>query len=118
MQDRATQCHRIEPAAAPPTARDRAELMPNAREMLAVIVEQLGWKRPGTDPRGVGLDDAEHVIERTGPEAGAGGGAGQELRMLSRFLAGLCALMLAAATPAAQSAPLCTLLAEAATGKL
>ena len=32
-------------------------------EGLAVGVEQLGRKRPRTDPCRVGLDDAEHVVE-------------------------------------------------------
>jgi hypothetical protein len=60
------QDHRIEPAAAPLATRHRAEFMPALAEALADGVFQLGGERPGADPGGIGLDDAEH-------EAGARG---------------------------------------------
>jgi hypothetical protein len=37
--------------------------MADARQVLAVLIEQLGRKRTGADARGVGLDDAEHLVE-------------------------------------------------------
>ena len=43
---------------------DRAELVADARKMLAVFIEQLGGERPRAHARGVGLHDAEHVVER------------------------------------------------------
>src|ERR1700722_12347779 len=73
MPDRAPQGHRVEPAAAPPTTCDRAEFVPDARQMLAVFVEQLGRERARTDPRRISLADAEHVIEYARPDARAGG---------------------------------------------
>jgi hypothetical protein len=41
--------------------------------MLADFVGQLGGKRSTPDPGGVGLGDAEHVVEIEGADAGAGG---------------------------------------------
>ena len=40
-----------------------------------VLVEQLGGKRPGADAGGVGLDDAQHVIEVARADAAAAGRA-------------------------------------------
>ena len=75
MHDRAPQRHGVEPAAAPAPAGHRAELVADPRQVLAVFIEQLGRKRSRADPRGVGLHDAEHVIEHARSDAGAGGGA-------------------------------------------
>jgi hypothetical protein len=36
----------------------------------------LGGQRPAADAGGVRLDDAEHLIDDSGPDAGPGGGAG------------------------------------------
>ena len=73
IDDRAPQGHRIEPPAATPPAGDRAELVTDARQVLAVLVEELGRERTRADARRIGLDDAEHVVEgaRTQPGAGA-----------------------------------------------
>ncbi len=65
MDDGAPQRHSIEPAAAALAPRDRAELMADAREMLAVLVEQLRGERTRAHARGVRLHDAEHVVERS-----------------------------------------------------
>ena len=48
--------------------------MTDARQVLAVFVEQLGREGPRTHPRGIGLDDTEHAVERPGTQARAGAG--------------------------------------------
>ena len=72
--DRALQGCGIEPAAAARAARGRAELMAALGQMLADIIEQLGRKRPGADARGVGLGDAQHVMQRVRTDTRAGSG--------------------------------------------
>src|SRR4029077_13039898 len=64
----------VEPAAAALAAGDGAELVSDAREMLAVLVEQLGGEWSRAHARGVGLHDSEHVVEGTRTDARAGGG--------------------------------------------
>ena len=66
--------HRVEPAAAALAPGDGAELAPPLAQPLADRVVQLGRERPLADPRGVGLDDAEHEADRSRPHAGAGRG--------------------------------------------
>ena len=73
MQHGATQRDRVEPAAAPRPTRDGAELVPDAREMLAHLVEELGRERTRADARRVGLHDAEHGVDVARAEAGADG---------------------------------------------
>ena len=63
MHDGAPQRDRVEPAAAPPPAGHRAEFVADARQMLAELVEQFGRKRTRADARGIGLDDAEHLVQ-------------------------------------------------------
>ncbi len=75
MDHGAAQRHRIEPAAAARAAGDRAELMAHARQVLARGIEQLGGKRTRAHARGIGLHDAQHVVEAARPEARAGGRA-------------------------------------------
>src|SRR5437762_971394 len=74
VHDRATQGHGVEPAAAPPPPGDRAELVTDARQVLAVFVEQLGREGARAHAGGVGLDDAEHAVELPGTQARAGAG--------------------------------------------
>ena len=73
VQHGATQRDGVEPAAAPRPTRDRAKLVPDAREMLAHLVEELGRERTRADPRRVGLHDAEHGVDVARTEAGADG---------------------------------------------
>src|SRR5690606_14871331 len=56
--------HGVEPAAAARPSRRRAELMADARQVLADRVRELGRERPGTDARRVRLHDTEHAVER------------------------------------------------------
>ena len=63
--------HGIEPAAAARPAGDGAELAAALAEQPAGLVGQLGRERAGADARGVGLGDAEHVVERARAQAGA-----------------------------------------------
>src|SRR5580700_6387254 len=74
MHHRATQRDRVEPAAAAAPSGHRAEFVADAREMLAVLIEQLGWKGSGANPRGVGLDETEHAVEHPRTQARAGRG--------------------------------------------
>src|SRR5581483_144288 len=60
--------HGVEPAAAAGPPGDGAELAAALAERLADVVLLLGRERPLPDPRGVGLADAEHVIDGVGPE--------------------------------------------------
>src|SRR3546814_7802480 len=62
----------IEPAAAARPARHHAELAAALAEKPADVVELLARERPGADPRGIGLGDAEHVTDRARPDAGPG----------------------------------------------
>ena len=67
---RAPQRDGIEPAAAPFAAGGGAELLAARTELLTDVVEQLGRKRPGTDARGVGLGDAQHIMQFRRAHAG------------------------------------------------
>src|SRR6185312_16822039 len=63
----------VEPAAAARPAGDDAELLALLAERLADNGAHLvGRERAVADARGVGLADAEHVIDAVRPEAGAG----------------------------------------------
>src|SRR5690606_20171873 len=73
--DSATQDHGVEPAAATGTAGGGTELVAFLRQVGAHFVEQLGRERAGTDAGGVGLGDAEDVVQEQRAETGAGGGA-------------------------------------------
>ena len=55
--------HEIEPAAPTGTTGDRAELLANPSERLAVVVEELGHEGAGADPGGVGLGDPDDTID-------------------------------------------------------
>src|SRR3546814_4453257 len=68
----------IDPAAAALTSGHHAEFTALLAEPLADAVDQLGGERPLADARGIGLDDAENVTERAGPEAGAGSGTARQ----------------------------------------
>src|SRR5665213_1649874 len=72
MHDGAPQRHGVEPATTPPPPGHGTEFAADTRQMLARVVKQLGWKRTGTDTRGVGLHDTENVIEGAGPQARTG----------------------------------------------
>ena len=58
----------VKPAAASRPPCHRAELDPALADELAGLVLELGRKWPLAHPRGVGLGDAEHVVDRTGAE--------------------------------------------------
>ena len=75
MHDGAPQRDRVEPAAAPPPAGHRTELVADARQILAGLVEQFRRKRTRADAGGIGFDDAEHLVQPARTQAGAGGGA-------------------------------------------
>ncbi len=59
----------VEPAAAARPPRHRAELDPALADELARLVLELGGERPLPHPRGVGLGDAKHIVERARPES-------------------------------------------------
>ena len=69
--DRLAHHHRIEPATAPLTTCNRAELPAALADMLADLVILLGRKGAFADPRGVGLGDAKHIIDGARPDAAA-----------------------------------------------
>jgi hypothetical protein len=56
-------CHGIEPAAAARAAGGGAELVAALGQVAAVVIEQLGGEGSGADPGGVGLGDAQHVVQ-------------------------------------------------------
>ena len=67
-----------------PQRRGRPVVVPNSwptsRMALAHLIEQLGRERPLADARGVGLGDADDVVDARGADAGAGaGGAGDRV---------------------------------------
>ena len=62
--------HRVEPAAAARPTGDGAELMAALAQPAADGVVQLRRERPGADARGVGLGDAQHIVQRGGPQPG------------------------------------------------
>ncbi len=70
------QVWRTRQASNQPQRRGRPVTVPNSwpalAELLADRVGELGGERSLAHPRGVGLGDAEHVIERAGPDARAG----------------------------------------------
>jgi hypothetical protein len=47
----------------------------HARQILAELVEQLRGERSRADARGVGLDDAEHLVQPARTQARTGGGS-------------------------------------------
>jgi hypothetical protein len=61
--ERAPQRHHVEPAAAALATGGGTELMPLGAEAVAIGVEQLGRERAAADACGVGLDDAEDVVQ-------------------------------------------------------
>jgi len=71
MNNRPPQRDGIEPAAAPASTRDRAELVTDPGQMFTEFVEELGGERPCTDARRVGLHDTQHLVQspRTNPRA-------------------------------------------------
>src|ERR1039457_5574998 len=76
---------RIEPAATPRTAGDRAEFFAAGADPLARAVEGLGGKGSAADARDVGLGDADDTVNARGRDtgssagpAGAGAGGGHE----------------------------------------
>src|SRR5881392_2311726 len=66
VHDRALERHRVQPAAAPPTSRDGAELVTHARHVLAILVRQLGREGTRPHPSRVSLDDADNAVEGAG----------------------------------------------------
>ena len=52
--------------------------LPRSRERRADVVGELGGKRARAHARGVRLDDAEHVVEKLRPDAGARSGGARE----------------------------------------
>ena len=71
--------HRVEPAAAPLAAGDGAEFVAALAQSLPggplwSIWVELGRERAAADPRGIGLDDAQHEPGRAGPHAAAAAG--------------------------------------------
>src|SRR5207302_8574645 len=71
----------VEPAGTARPASRRAELLAALAQQLADAVGELGGERAAADARGVGLGDAEHVMQVMRPEAGARRcGAGDAVR--------------------------------------
>src|SRR5581483_8833380 len=75
VEDGAARGDGVEPAAAARAAGDGAVFVALVADGLADVVVQLGRERAGADAGGVGLDDAQHVVELARADAGAGGGA-------------------------------------------
>ena len=74
--------HGVKPAAAPRATGRHADLPAGLAQVGAVLVEQLGRERTGSDPGGVSLQDAEHGGDPGGSDTGsdgrpAGGGVGR-----------------------------------------
>src|SRR5690606_29427989 len=65
----------VEPAAAAVAPGGDAELVALGAQPLAPLVVQLGRERPGADPGGVGLQDADDLGDPGGADARAGAGA-------------------------------------------
>ena len=70
--DRALERDDVHPAAAARTAGGGAVFLAAVADALADFVVELGRERAAADARGVGLGDAEHVVDRIGADAGAG----------------------------------------------
>ena len=74
---RALEQRRVEPAAAARPPGHRAALLADRRQVMAdrsrLVDRQLGRERPAADARGVGLGDAEDVVQLVGADARAGG---------------------------------------------
>jgi hypothetical protein len=62
----------VHPAAAPRTTRGGAEFLAALADAFANVVVQFGRERSAADARGVGLGDAEHVVDRIRADAGTG----------------------------------------------
>src|SRR5262249_3639362 len=62
----------IEPAATAWPSRHRAELNAALADEPSRLVLEFGRERPLASPRGVGLGDAEHVVDRAWAETRAG----------------------------------------------
>ena len=69
--DGLTHHHRVKPAATPPPARDGAKFVAALAQALPHRIVQLGGKRAGTDARGIGLGDAQHITDRARTDAAA-----------------------------------------------
>ena len=76
MMIAALQRRGVEPAAAARAAGDGAALLAHGGQVVAhgarLVHRQLGRERPAADARGVGLGDAQDVVQQPGPEARAG----------------------------------------------
>ena len=76
--DRVAQRHGVEPADPSWPAGHRPELAAALRDALARLVEQLGRERPGAHPRGVGLHDADDLVDLERPDPAAGARAARD----------------------------------------
>src|SRR5690606_31586254 len=68
----AAQDYGIEPAATAGATGSRTELVATLGQTLTDVIEQLSGERTRTYPGGVGLGDAQHVIQVQGTETGTG----------------------------------------------
>ena len=71
-RDRALERDDVHPAAAARAAGGGAEFLAALADALADFVVEFGRERAAADARGVGLGDAEHVVDRIRADAGAG----------------------------------------------
>src|SRR5690606_2260473 len=62
----------IEPAAAAPTPRHRAELSSTLAKPLPDLLLQFRWEGAGAHPGGIGLGDSKNAVERVWTYAGTG----------------------------------------------
>src|SRR5690606_37063906 len=69
---RALQRDDVDPAAAARAAGGGAVFLAAVAQALAVFVVELGRERAAADAGGVGLADAQHVVDRVRTHAGAG----------------------------------------------
>src|SRR5207245_11516023 len=79
--DRVARDGGVEPADAPRSAGDRAELVAALPDLIPHLVEQLGWKWAVADARRVGLEHTQGEVDLGGGDAAtcqrtAGGGVG------------------------------------------
>ena len=76
--DRVLQRHRVEPPAPPAAPGRRAEFAALLQEVAAGLLLQFGRERARPDTRGIGLHDADDLVDLERTDAAAGAGAARD----------------------------------------